>query len=202
MYDSRFVRAWRLYLAGSIAAFRGGHLQLFQILFTGSQKEPMFWTRDALYRRYGTECRGREARSREGPREGQMDACDVLIVGGGPAGSSCAWGLRSAGLDVAILDRQTFPRDKICGGWITPAGAERTWYRSLRLRARPHAAAHHRISNRMDRRTGARHRLPRDRKLWDSPARVRRLSFATVGRASDGGNRTRGACSAKKTDGW
>jgi flavin-dependent dehydrogenase len=49
-----------------------------------------------------------------------MDACDVLIVGGGPAGSSCAWGLRASGLDVAILDRQSFPRDKICGGWITP----------------------------------------------------------------------------------
>lgn len=49
-----------------------------------------------------------------------MDACDVLIVGGGPAGSSCAWGLRSAGLDVVILDRKTFPRDKICGGWVTP----------------------------------------------------------------------------------
>jgi flavin-dependent dehydrogenase len=49
-----------------------------------------------------------------------MDACDVLIVGGGPAGSSCAWGLRGSGLDVAIADRQTFPRDKICGGWITP----------------------------------------------------------------------------------
>jgi flavin-dependent dehydrogenase len=49
-----------------------------------------------------------------------MDACDVLIVGGGPAGSSCAWGLRGSGLDVAILDRETFPRDKVCGGWITP----------------------------------------------------------------------------------
>ena len=49
-----------------------------------------------------------------------MDYCDVLIVGGGPAGSSCAWGLRAAGLDVAILDRQVFPRDKVCGGWITP----------------------------------------------------------------------------------
>ena len=47
-------------------------------------------------------------------------ACDVLIVGGGPAGSSCAWALRGSGLDVAILDRQTFPRDKVCGGWITP----------------------------------------------------------------------------------
>ncbi len=50
-----------------------------------------------------------------------MDACGVLIVGGGPAGSSCAWMLRDAGLDVAILDKQVFPRDKVCGGWITPA---------------------------------------------------------------------------------
>jgi menaquinone-9 beta-reductase len=50
-----------------------------------------------------------------------MDACDVLIVGGGPAGSACAWGLGNSGLDVAILDKQRFPRDKVCGGWITPA---------------------------------------------------------------------------------
>jgi geranylgeranyl reductase family protein len=50
-----------------------------------------------------------------------MDSCDVLIVGGGPAGSSCAWGLRQSGLDVVILDKQNFPRDKICGGWITPS---------------------------------------------------------------------------------
>jgi geranylgeranyl reductase family protein len=50
-----------------------------------------------------------------------MDSCDVLIVGGGPAGSSCAWMLRRSGLDVAILDRETFPRNKVCGGWITPA---------------------------------------------------------------------------------
>jgi len=49
-----------------------------------------------------------------------MDACDVLIVGGGPAGSSCAWKLRYSGLRVAILDKATFPRDKVCGGWITP----------------------------------------------------------------------------------
>ncbi len=50
-----------------------------------------------------------------------MDACDVLIVGGGPAGSSCAWKLRDSGLDVVVLDKQFFPRDKVCGGWITPA---------------------------------------------------------------------------------
>lgn len=49
-----------------------------------------------------------------------MDSCDVLIVGGGPAGSSCAWGLRDAGLDVRVVDRKPFPRDKVCAGWITP----------------------------------------------------------------------------------
>jgi geranylgeranyl reductase family protein len=49
-----------------------------------------------------------------------MDSCDVLIVGGGPGGSSCAWGLRHLGLDVVVLDKQVFPRDKVCGGWITP----------------------------------------------------------------------------------
>jgi geranylgeranyl reductase family protein len=50
-----------------------------------------------------------------------MHACDVLIVGGGPAGSSCAWKLRNSGVEVIVLDKQTFPRDKTCGGWITPA---------------------------------------------------------------------------------
>ncbi len=50
-----------------------------------------------------------------------MLSCDVLIVGGGPAGSSCAWHLVKAGLDVLVLDRKAFPRDKPCAGWITPA---------------------------------------------------------------------------------
>jgi geranylgeranyl reductase family protein len=49
-----------------------------------------------------------------------VTTCDVLIVGGGPAGSSCAWKLRRAGLTVIVWDRRPFPRDKICAGWITP----------------------------------------------------------------------------------
>lgn len=49
-----------------------------------------------------------------------MDACECLIVGGGPAGSACAWALERAGVDTIILDKSAFPRDKICGGWITP----------------------------------------------------------------------------------
>lgn len=50
-----------------------------------------------------------------------MQTCDALIVGGGPAGSSCAWKLRGHGLDVLVLDKASFPRDKVCAGWITPA---------------------------------------------------------------------------------
>lgn len=49
-----------------------------------------------------------------------METCDVLIAGGGPAGSTCAWALRRAGLDVIIVDKAIFPRDKVCAGWITP----------------------------------------------------------------------------------
>jgi len=46
---------------------------------------------------------------------------DVLIVGGGPAGSSLAWALRDSGLKIAIMDKQDFPRQKVCAGWVTPA---------------------------------------------------------------------------------
>jgi geranylgeranyl reductase family protein len=46
--------------------------------------------------------------------------CDALVVGGGPAGSTCAGALRRAGWDVVLVDRATFPRDKVCAGWITP----------------------------------------------------------------------------------
>jgi len=49
-----------------------------------------------------------------------MDTCDALIVGGGPAGSTCAWKLREAGLEVMVVDAAVFPRDKVCAGWITP----------------------------------------------------------------------------------
>jgi menaquinone-9 beta-reductase len=49
---------------------------------------------------------------------------DAFVIGGGPAGSTCAWQLRRRGLDVAVLDRRSFPRDKVCAGWITPAVVE------------------------------------------------------------------------------
>lgn len=49
-----------------------------------------------------------------------MDSCNVVIVGGGPAGSSCAWRLRAHGISSVVLDAQEFPRTKLCAGWITP----------------------------------------------------------------------------------
>ncbi|MGB8327238.1 MAG: NAD(P)/FAD-dependent oxidoreductase [Steroidobacteraceae bacterium] len=64
-----------------------------------------------------------------------MRAVDVLIVGGGPAGSSAAWRLQRGGADVLVLDKERFPRLKLCAGWITPEVA-----RDLELDARqyPH----------------------------------------------------------------
>jgi flavin-dependent dehydrogenase len=49
-----------------------------------------------------------------------MQTADVVVVGGGPAGSTCARNLVSAGCDVVVLDRAEFPRTKLCAGWVTP----------------------------------------------------------------------------------
>lgn len=48
-FDERFVRMWRLYLAGSIASFRTGDLQLFQVCFAPRGNDEVPWTRDFLY---------------------------------------------------------------------------------------------------------------------------------------------------------
>jgi cyclopropane-fatty-acyl-phospholipid synthase len=49
MFDQEFVRAWRLYLAGSIAAFSAGELQLFQIVFAHHDNNEIPRSRDFLY---------------------------------------------------------------------------------------------------------------------------------------------------------
>ena len=46
-------------------------------------------------------------------------ACDVLIVGAGPAGTAAAVALRSAGRSVVVVDKAAFPRDKCCGDGLT-----------------------------------------------------------------------------------
>ncbi|WP_348701769.1 NAD(P)/FAD-dependent oxidoreductase [uncultured Marinobacter sp.] len=50
-----------------------------------------------------------------------MDYFDVIIVGAGPAGSTLARALEGSGKRTLILDKQSFPRDKTCAGWVTPA---------------------------------------------------------------------------------
>lgn len=49
-----------------------------------------------------------------------MRNAEVIIVGGGPAGSAAARALTAAGADVLVLDKESFPRHKLCAGWITP----------------------------------------------------------------------------------
>lgn len=44
---------------------------------------------------------------------------DVIIAGAGPAGSTCAIALKNSGLKVALIDKDTFPRDKICGDAVS-----------------------------------------------------------------------------------
>jgi len=47
---------------------------------------------------------------------------DVLIVGAGPGGSAAGYHLARHGVDVTIVERSTFPREKVCGDGLTPRG--------------------------------------------------------------------------------
>ncbi|MEP6851272.1 MAG: geranylgeranyl reductase family protein [bacterium] len=47
---------------------------------------------------------------------------DVIVVGAGPAGSAAAYWMATAGLDVLLLEKTEFPREKVCGDGLTPRG--------------------------------------------------------------------------------
>lgn len=75
------------------------------------------------------------------------DSADVVVVGGGPAGASTAHYLAQQGIDVLLLERAVYPRDKVCGDGLTPRAVselirmavpireEDGWVRNYGLRA-------------------------------------------------------------------
>ncbi|MER7667087.1 geranylgeranyl reductase family protein [Kitasatospora sp. NPDC096128] len=65
----------------------------------------------------GPEQQERAERQRPAPTE---DSADVIVVGAGPAGSTAAYHLARTGLDVLLLEKSAFPREKVCGDGLTP----------------------------------------------------------------------------------
>jgi geranylgeranyl reductase family protein len=54
------------------------------------------------------------------PLTGSTETADVVVVGAGPAGAASAYFLAQAGYDVVLLEKESFPRDKVCGDGLTP----------------------------------------------------------------------------------
>ena len=73
-----------------------------------------------------------------------METFDVAIVGGGPAGSSCGAFCAAAGLRTIVLEREKFPREKVCGDCLNPAcwPVLRRLGMTERVRQLPHGILH------------------------------------------------------------
>ncbi len=67
----------------------------------------------------------------------RREDADVIVVGAGPAGSTTAFYLAQAGLDVLLLDKAAFPRDKICGDGLTPRAVRQLVRMGIDTRADP-----------------------------------------------------------------
>ena len=87
-------------------------LQLFQVLFTKQENNAIPLTRDFMY----------PAISRRSVRN-----AEVIVVGGGPAGSAAAQRLQSAGADVLVLDKETLSAAQTVRGLDHAAGGRAIW---------------------------------------------------------------------------
>ena len=58
--------------------------------------------------------------ARQGDASAEPLEADVIVVGAGPGGSSAAYHLARHGIDVLLLEKTTFPREKVCGDGLTP----------------------------------------------------------------------------------
>jgi geranylgeranyl reductase family protein len=76
--------------------------------------------------RAGSGRQSRAPRSSSASRSGRQrapraaESADVIVVGAGPAGSAASYHLAAAGLDVLVLEKSSFPREKVCGDGLTP----------------------------------------------------------------------------------
>jgi geranylgeranyl reductase family protein len=70
-----------------------------------------------------------------------MSSYDAIVLGAGPAGAAAAWALARAGRRVALIDRETFPRDKTCGDGLIPDSLEALDAMGLRERVAREAVA-------------------------------------------------------------
>jgi geranylgeranyl reductase family protein len=71
----------------------------------------------------------------DGPQQALSDTADVIVVGAGPAGSATAYYLASAGLDVLVLEKSHFPREKVCGDGLTPRAVKQLMNMGIPLAA-------------------------------------------------------------------
>lgn len=65
----------------------------------------------------------------------RSDDADVIVVGAGPAGAATAYHLANAGLEVLVLEKTSFPRDKVCGDGLTPRAVRELITMGVPLRA-------------------------------------------------------------------
>ena len=88
-----------------------------------TEQVPIADAPDMALRDIGSASQSARARRRVGSSgiSGQSEgSADVIVVGAGPAGSAAAFFLASAGLDVLMLEKTRFPREKVCGDGLTP----------------------------------------------------------------------------------